>query len=225
VFLAASRVAAVRYLPNIALRRNQLLRLLRSEIMIHRSVRIRELRSLPAGKDSMDLTATTYSMTLEVYLQSAVLRGVLVTNQDRLSNYLILREGDEVLSITDATLDDLQGKTMAAGSAEYLIYMQEVFLIGDLSPQLSSDRAGYEHLYVKKESNKALISVGPYWLKGDIHVIPGAPLHELLLGKTRFFPITDASIIGRPDVASRTYLVNRTKIGCMTALSDGLVEL
>jgi hypothetical protein len=193
--------------------------------MIHRSVRIRELRSLPAGKDSMDLTATTYSMTLEVYLQSAVLRGVLVTNQDRLSNYLILREGDEVLSITNATLDDLQGKTMAAGSAEYLIYMQEVFLIGDLSPQLSSDRSGYEHLYVKKDSNKALISVGPYWLKGDIHVVPGAPLHELLLGKTRFFPITDATLIGRPDIAPRTYLVNRTKIGCMTAVGDGMVEL
>ena len=193
--------------------------------MTHGSVRIRERRGLAPGTDSMDLTVTTYSMTLEVYLQSAVLRGVLVTNQDRLSNYLILREGDEVLSITNATLDDLQGKTMAAGSGEYLIYMQEVFLIGDLSPQLSSDRSGYEHLYVKKESNKALISVGPYWLKGDIHVVPGAPLHELLLGKTRFFPITDATLIGRPDIASRTYLVNRTKIGCMTAVGDGLVEL
>jgi hypothetical protein len=176
-------------------------------------------------KDVMELTAMTYSMTLEVYLQSAVLRGVLVTNQDRLSNYLILREGDEVLSITNATLDDLQGKTIVAGAAEYLIYMQEVFLIGDLSPQLSSDRTGYEHLYVKKDSNKALISVGPYWLKGDIHVIPGAPLHELLLGKTRFFPITDAALIGRPDIEPRTYLVNRTKIGCMTAVGDGLVEL
>jgi hypothetical protein len=193
--------------------------------MDHDSVGICERRSLQAGKDLMELTAMTYSMTLEVYLQSAVLRGVLVTNQDRLSNYLILREGDEVLSITNATLDDLQGKTMAAGSAEYLIYMQEVFLIGDLSPQLSSDRSGYEHLYVKKDSNKALISVGPYWLKGDIHVIPGAPLHELLLGKTRFFPITDATLIGRPDIAPRTYLVNRTKIGCMTAVGDGLVEL
>ena len=173
----------------------------------------------------MELTAMTYSMTLEVYLQSAVLRGVLVTNQDRLSNYLILREGDEVLSIKDATLEDLQGKTMAAGVAEYLIYMQEVFLIADLSPQFSSDRSGYEHLYIKKDSNKALLSVGPYWLKGDIHVIPGAPLHELLLGKTRFFPITDTTFIGRPDIASRTYLVNRTKIGCMTALGDGLIEL
>jgi hypothetical protein len=193
--------------------------------MDHDSVRIRERPSLQAGKDLMELTAMTYSMTLEVYLQSAVLRGVLVTNQDRLSNYLILREGDEVLSVTNATLDDLQGKTMTPGFAEYLIYMQEVFLIGDLSPQLSSDRSGYEHLYVKKDSNKALISVGPYWLKGDVHVVPGAPLHELLLGKTRFFPVTDATLIGRPDIAPRTYLVNRTRIGCMTAVGDGLVEL
>ena len=33
----------------------------------------------------------TYSMPLEVYLQSAVVRGILGTNQDRLSNYFILR--------------------------------------------------------------------------------------------------------------------------------------
>jgi hypothetical protein len=221
----ASSVGAVRYWLTLGRARKQLLRLSRSEIINHDSLRRWERRSLQAGRGLLELTAMTYSMTLEVYLQSAVLRGMLVTNQDRLSNYLILREGDEVLSITNATLDDLQGKTMTAGSAEYLIYMQEVFLIGDLSPQFNSGRTGYEHLYVKKDSNKALISVGPYWVKGDIHVISGAPLHELLLGKTRFFPITDASLIGRPDIAPRTYLVNRTKIGCMTALGDGLVEL
>jgi hypothetical protein len=94
-----------------------------------------------------------------------------------------------------------------------------------LSPEFSSDRSAYEHLYVKKDSSKALLSVGPYWLKGKIHVIPGAPLHDLLLGKTRFFPITDTALIGRPDIPPRTYLVNRTKIGCMTAIGDGLVEL
>jgi len=169
--------------------------------------------------------AMNYSMTLEVYLQSSVLRGVLVTNQDRLSNYIILREGDEVLSLTDASLEDLQGKVMTMGSAEYLIYMQEVFLIADLSPQFSTDRSGYEHLFVKKDSSKALLSVGPYWLRGNIHVIPGAPLHELLLGKTRFFPMTEASLVGAAEIGPRTYLVNRTKIGCMTAIGDGPVEL
>ena len=44
-------------------------------------------------------------MHLEVYLQAAVVRGVLETNQDRLSNYLIVRQGDEVFSLKDATLE------------------------------------------------------------------------------------------------------------------------
>jgi hypothetical protein len=180
---------------------------------------------IPKSREDPSNLTITYSMTLEVYLQSAVLRGVLITNQDRLSNYLILREGDEVLSIGDATLEDLNGKTIAADPAEYLVYMQEVSLIADLSREFTSDRSAYQHLYVKKDSSKALLSVGPYWLQGDIHIVPGAPLHELLLGKTRFFPITDAVLVGRPDIVARTYLVNRTKIGCMTAIGDGLREL
>ena len=53
----------------------------------------------------------TYSMPLEVYLQSAVVRGILGTNQDRLSNYFILREGDEVFSLREATLEDSGPKT------------------------------------------------------------------------------------------------------------------
>ena len=47
----------------------------------------------------------TYAMHLEVYLQAAVVRGVLATNQDRLSNFLIVRQGDEVFSIKDAMLE------------------------------------------------------------------------------------------------------------------------
>jgi hypothetical protein len=38
----------------------------------------------------------TYSMPLKVYLSSAIVRGVLVTNQERLSNHLFLREGETV---------------------------------------------------------------------------------------------------------------------------------
>jgi len=170
-------------------------------------------------------SAMTYSMPLEVYLESALLRGVLVTNQDRLSNYLVRREGDEVLSLAEASLENLQGKAIVATATEYLVYMQEVFLIADLSSQGRSSRSGYEHLYVTKEASKALLSVGPYWLRGNLHTLPGAPLQELLVGKTRFLPITDATLLKRPELGTRTYLVNRTKIGCMTSGGDGLVEL
>lgn len=167
----------------------------------------------------------TYSMPLEVYLQSAVVRGILGTNQDRLSNYFILREGDEVFSLREATLEDPNQKPVAVSSDEYLIYMQEVFLIADLSPQFRSERSGLDHLYVKKEASKALLGVGPFWLRGNIHLIPGSAMHDLLMAKTRFIPVTDATVVGRQDVGPRTYLVNRTKIGFITAVGEGLEEL
>jgi hypothetical protein len=167
----------------------------------------------------------SYSMPLEVYLQSAVVRGILGTNQDRLSNYFILREGDEVFSLREATLEDPNRKAVAISSDEYLIYMQEVFLIADLSPQFRSERSASEHLYVKKEASKALLGVGPFWLRGNIHLIPGGALHDLLMAKTRFIPVTDATLLDRSDMEPRTYLVNRTKIGFITAAGDGLEEL
>ena len=156
---------------------------------------------------------------MEVYLPSAVVRGTLVTNQDRLSNYLILREGDEVFSLRDATLEDLNSNPMSASSEEYLIYMQEVLLIADLSPQFRVNTSGLEHLYVRKEPSTALLSVGPYWVRGNIHVVPGGALHDLLLAKTRFIPVTEATMLQRPHVGPRTYLINRAKIGFLKSES------
>jgi hypothetical protein len=166
----------------------------------------------------------TYTMPLEVYLQSALVRGILTTNQDRLSNYLVLREGHEIFSLREASLEDLHGRPIEVASDEYLIYMQEVFLIADLSAESTRNRSAHAHLHVKKEQSSALLNVGPYWVRGNIYLITGMPLHDLLLAKTRFIPVTDAKLLDRPSTGSRTYLVNRTKIGCMTALSDGLVE-
>jgi hypothetical protein len=167
----------------------------------------------------------TYSMPLEVYLQSAVIRGILATNQDRLSNYLILRAGEEVFTLREATLEGPDRNPVALSSDEYLIYMQEVFLIADLSPQFRSEDSALEHLYVKKEASKALLGVGPFWLRGNIHLLPGGALHDLLMAKTRFIPVTNAILLDRPDVGPRTYLVNRTKIGFVTVVSEGLEEL
>jgi hypothetical protein len=166
----------------------------------------------------------TYTMPLEVYLQSAVIRGILSTNQDRLSNYLILREGQEVFSLREARLEDLHGKPIEVPSDEYLIYMQEVFLIADLSTNPRPEPSTYAHLHVKKEQSSALFNVGPYWVRGRVYLAGGAPLHDLLLAKSRFIPVTDATLLDRPSGGLRTYLVNRTKIGCLTALSYARAE-
>ena len=169
----------------------------------------------------------TYTMPLEVYLQSAVVRGILATNQDRLSNHLlILQEGAEVFSLRNPILENWAHNIIDAGSDEFLIYMQEVFLIADLSPQPRADRsAGLETLYVKKEASRALLGIGPYWVQGNIHVSPGGALHDLLMAKARFIPVTDAILLNRSESEARTYLVNRTKIGFITGLSQSMKEL
>jgi hypothetical protein len=161
---------------------------------------------------------------LEVFLQAAVVSGVLVTDQSRLSNYLVLREGEEVFSLKEATLERTDRRPIAAASDDYLVYMREVYLIADLSPTSQTQRTGMETFYVQKEASKALFSVGPYLLRGNIHLLPGAVLHDLLMDKSQFIPVTDAVLLDRPDIAPRTYLVNRHRIGFMTALGDGLVE-
>jgi len=66
-------------------------------------------------------------MRLEVYLQSAVLRGILATNQERLSNYLILREGDEVFSLREATLEGLSRKPVATVLTSILSICRKCF--------------------------------------------------------------------------------------------------
>jgi hypothetical protein len=167
----------------------------------------------------------TYNMPLEVYLQGALVRGVLVAHQSRLSSYLDQREGAEVFSLKDATLESANRKPITLGADEYLVYLREVLLIADLSPASQTQRSGIESFYVQKETSKAIFSVGPHMLQGAVHLLPGAALYDLLLEKSRFIPVTDAILLDRQDVTPRTYLVNRNKIGFMTVIGDGLVEL
>jgi hypothetical protein len=42
--------------------------------------------------------------------------------------------------------------------------------------------------------------------------------------QSRFLPVTEATLIDRQEVAPRTFLVNRTKIGFISAAGDGLTE-
>lgn len=167
----------------------------------------------------------TYTMHLEVYLQAATVRGILETNQDRLSSYLIVRQGEEVFSLREATLEVPNRRPIPIDNDEYLIYMQEVFLIADLSAEDRAQRSGLHALFVKKDRSKALLSVGPYLLQGNVHLQAGTGLHDFLMEKSRFLPVTEATLLDRPEVGPRTYLVNRAKIGFMSAIGDALVEL
>jgi hypothetical protein len=161
----------------------------------------------------------TYTMHLEVYLQAAVVRGVLQTSQDRLSNYLGVRRGDEVFSVREATVEAAGGTAVKAVAGEYLIYVQEVFLIADLTAE--NRGGGFRTAYVKKDQSKALLGVGPYLVQGIVHLRPGSGLQEMLMEQSPFLPITEATLVGREEIGSRTFLINRAKIGFISAIRDG----
>jgi hypothetical protein len=166
----------------------------------------------------------SYKMYLEVYLQAAVVRGILETDQDRLRDFLIVRQGEEVFSMKHATLQSFDRKPVSVAADAYLLYMQEIFLIADLGSEGRTRQSGIDSLHVKKDRSKALFSVGPYMLHGNVHLLPGGELHDLFMEKSQFLPVTEATLIDRKDVGPRTYLVNRAKIGFMTAIDDGLIE-
>jgi hypothetical protein len=166
----------------------------------------------------------TYSMHLEVYFHSTVVRGILETNQDRLSNYLFVRQGDEVFSLKEANVEIRGRKPVKAAAEEYLIYMQEVFLIADLSGEDRVRRADLHSLFVKKDQSRALLSVGPYLLHGFVHLRAGSELQDFFTERTRFLPVTAATLIDAQGAGQRTFLVNRSKIGFISAIGDDLPE-
>ena len=53
-------------------------------------------------------------MPLEVYLSAALVRGVLETNLDRVSSHLLFRQDDQVFSLRDATVEDLNGQPIVS---------------------------------------------------------------------------------------------------------------
>ena len=166
----------------------------------------------------------SYSMPLEVYFQSAIVRGILQTNQDRLSNYLIVRQGEEVFSLKQATVEISDRRSIKVAAEEYLVYMQEVFLIADLSVENRIPRAGLHSQYVKKDQSRALLSVGPYLIHGTVHLLAGSGLQDFLIERSRFVPVTEAALIDRQEDGQRTFLVNRTKIGFISAVGHDLTE-
>jgi len=80
---------------------------------------------------------------------------------------------------------------------------------------------GFRAAYVKKDQIKAFLGIGPYLVQGVVHLRPGSGLQEILMEQSRFLPVTEATLIGREETASRTFLINRAKIGFISAMHDG----
>jgi len=163
------------------------------------------------------IETVSHSIPMEIFFPSSSIRGTLITRHNRISNHLNLRSGDEAFSLKNANVEDLAGNRLPADSKECLLYLEEVLFIADLSPTVDTARLGLDQEPIHKEPRRAFLHVSPYWIRGTVHLIPGATLNDLLVVKKRFIPVTEATLLNRPDVAPRTLLVNGSKISCLAA--------
>jgi hypothetical protein len=164
---------------------------------------------------------TTPTKLVDIYLSSAIIRGSLVTRHDRLSNHLNLRSEDEVASLVEARVRDLDGNPFEGGSGDFTVYMGEILLVADLMPTGGSRRSALDHPRLEKEQRAVLLGVGPFWLRGTAHLVPGMELPNWALVKQNFIPLTDATVVNQRESEPCTFLVNRAKIGWLVrAQSD-----
>ena len=140
----------------------------------------------------------TYSMPLEVYLQGALVRGVLTTNQDRLSNFLVVREGEDVFSLNHASLetfDQTAPPALPAGWGRWSTDGTAVF-----QTVAGQGLGGSIGLVSSAGSRTAGLAWYPQQVSGDT----GASLSVNANALAPSFVLARGSNLGNPS--SRTYL-------------------
>ncbi len=157
----------------------------------------------------MDKPAS-YNKSVEVYVESAVLRGTLVTRHARLSDFL--ERPDEIFFLQDASIDQPQEKASLPTSARVIIYKKQVIFIAELSSGETAETADAGLLRADLEPWRVLIGAGSFWLQGDLHFMTGVTLESFAEAKGHFVTMTNATLLGRAEDKPRTFTINREKV-------------
>jgi len=154
---------------------------------------------------------------VELYLESGVLRGQLKTAHPRLSDHL--RDADESLVLDGAVVVPYRAKEPLASSATVLVQKRRVLFAVDLEAQ-----PGVESMRVAREAHQVVLSSGPFWLRGTVHLPLGGELRSYFESSAvGFVPLTSATVVGRENATPRTLLVNLALVGAVTSLTEPAV--
>lgn len=151
---------------------------------------------------------------VELYLESGVLRGLLKSAHPRLSDHL--RDADESLMLEGAVVMPNRSKEPLASGAAVLVQKRRILFAVDLEAGV-----GLESMRVARESRLVVVSSGPFWLRGTVHLPVGGELRSYFESSAiGFVPLTSATVVGREAAAARTLLVNLALVGAVTSLEE-----
>lgn len=134
------------------------------------------------------ISGDTQRVGLTLYTDSHVVRGTISTRQRRLTDILNQAE-HEFLVIQDAVMDEFGSRDQPIRAEYAQINLGAVlFAVSDSPVQPLPE------LRTPKVAELALISIPPFRVTGQIHLLPERPLDDALdelLG--RFIPVTEAT--------------------------------
>ncbi len=147
---------------------------------------------------------------MTLYTDAYVIRGTLATRQRRLSDVLNLAEA-EFLVLSDAVLEAHSGR-----AERHVAPYAQVNLAAVLFAVASSTVTTLPELRTPKVAETTLISIPPFSITGNIHLLPERDVRDALSElHGRFIPVTDATFwseaLGEARVTAPMVAVNHAQ--------------
>lgn len=164
---------------------------------------------------------TRVAMTL--YTDSYVIRGTLTTQQRRLSDVLNQAE-NEFLVLSDATMEALGSRAV-----RHVAPHAQVNLAAVLFAVASDSVVAVPELRTPKVPESTLISIPPFSVTGQIHLLPEREIRDALQElQGRFLPVTEATfwsdILGEAPLTAPMVAVNHARAQILSPYGDPPTE-
>lgn len=180
----------------------------------------RSVAAEPALADSPHRGRTPREVEFVAYGEDCVLSGLVRMAADRLTD--MLNEHDEYL-LVNVLVEGLAGDR-ALEVTEVLVRRDELFLVHAAGPRGDQNR---RH---RTRSHPVAVQLGPYHVRGYLHVLPGIDPILAIRRRQPMVPLTEAWIefppaTGRPRVRLGNVVVNREQVDWIVPAVDEEVEL
>ena len=174
----------------------------------------------PAVEDGSRHDRLTREIEFVAYGEDCMLSGVVRMAADRLTD--MLNEHDEYL-LVNVLVEGLAGDR-AMEVTEVLVRRDELLIVHAAGPR---GNQGRRH---RTRSHPVAIQLGPYHVRGYLHVLPGADPIQAIRRRKPMVPLTDAWIefpadSGRQRLRLGTVMVNREQVDWIVPAVDDEVEL
>ena len=150
------------------------------------------------------------TISLTLYTDAFIIRGTLLTRQRRVTDILNTAE-DRFLVLSDVTSDEFgsRGDTIRAEYAQINL-TSVLFAVADTPVETPPE------LRTPKVPEQAMVSVPPFKVTGQIHLMPEHNLREALTELTgKFLPVTNAAfwsdVLGEARQTAELVAVNHER--------------